>query len=282
MIDVNTRIRQAAIDLMARDHVNDVNRLDAILGNQNSATLSNRVPPNPYVGNPSNLVPGDCAALIGINPRLDLDREGFQEFEIKIPTTCQANYARTKDGAAFNTWFDKLHNFYHSEAYYGRYFTKLGNHIGRSWFSSPQPGEPAHVNARRVLSQHVLKIDAVPYYSVSDEMSPEKVVDAMENDPAMMTHRRLMEALFEECRPRHLQVNGKGTAGKMIKAVFGEIGTFEVIGEGNSSIEAGWGAIGRHRLPILIHGFTNSPYGPQSPEAFRACVTNFQKWIIDQ
>ena len=65
---MNTRIRQASIDLMARDHFQDVNRLDKTLGKQESATLSNLVPPNPYVGNPSNLIPGDCVALLGINP----------------------------------------------------------------------------------------------------------------------------------------------------------------------------------------------------------------------
>ncbi|MEE3082842.1 MAG: hypothetical protein VX320_01975, partial [Candidatus Thermoplasmatota archaeon] len=165
---MNTRIRDAAIELMARDHVSDVNRLDAILGKNESATLSNLVPPNPYVGNPSNLISGECVALIGINPRLDLSRKGFQEFEIDIPTRCQANYARTRDERAFDAWFQKLHNFYQSDAYYGRYFTKFGFHIGRAWYTAPLKGLPANVNARRLLSEHVLKIDAVPYYSVTD------------------------------------------------------------------------------------------------------------------
>ena len=70
---MNTRIKQASIDLMSRDHFQDVNRLDKILGKQESASLSNMVPPNPFVGNPSKLIPGECVALIGINPRLDIN-----------------------------------------------------------------------------------------------------------------------------------------------------------------------------------------------------------------
>ena len=276
---MNARIRQASIELMARNHFEDVNRLDNILGIGDSATLSNIVPPNPYVGNPSNLKPKECVALIGINPRLDLGRKGFKEFEINIPTNCQINYARTGNQSAFEPWFEKLHNFYYSDAYYGRYFTKLGNHIGRAWFTPSPEGEPAHLNARSVLSNHVLKIDAVPYYSENDRMVPEHVSMAMRKDPAMICHRHLIETLFEECKPRHLQVNGKNTAGEMIKSVFGESDTFEAVGKGNSSIEVGWGKIGKHELPILIHGFTNSPYGPQSPEAFEECVRNFETWL---
>jgi len=275
---MNTRIKQASIDLMSRDHFQDVNRLDKILGKQESASLSNMVPPNPFVGNPSKLIPGECVALIGINPRLDINRKGFQEFEINIPRQCQAKYARTGNLSAFDPWFEKLHNFYHSDAYYGRYFTKLGNHIGRAWFTSPIEGEPAHVNARKVLSNHVLKLDAVPYYSETDNMAPEHVSAAMRNDPAMLSHHNLIETLIEECKPRHLQVNGKNTAGEMIKTVFGEQGSFEIIGDGNSSIEAGWAKIGNHELPILIHGFTNSPNGPQSPVAFQSCVDSFEMW----
>ena len=279
---MNSRIRNAAIELMSRDHVGDVNRLDTILGKKESATLSNLVPPNPYVGNPSNLIPDECIALIGINPRLDLDRKGFQEYEINIPLRCQAYYARTGKGQAFDSWFKKLHNFYQSDAYYGKYFTKLGNHIGRAWYTAPAEGEPANVNARRVLAQHVLKLDAVPYYSVSDEMDANKVIAAMQEDPALSTHRCLMEALFEECRPRHLQVNGKTTAGSMSKAVFGETDSFESIGIGKSSIEVGWGEIGNHELPILIHGFTNASSGPQSSEAFLECSQNFESWLKEQ
>ena len=141
---MNSRIRNAAIELMSRDHVGDVNRLDTILGKKESATLSNLVPPNPYVGNPSNLIPDECIALIGINPRLDLDRKGFQEYEINIPLRCQAYYARTGKRQAFDSWFKKLHNFYQSDAYYGRYFTKLGNHIGRAWYTAPAEGEPGY------------------------------------------------------------------------------------------------------------------------------------------
>ena len=90
-----SEIRNATIKLMSRDHVSDINRLDSILGKGESATLSNIVPPNPYVGNPGKLVPGECVALIGINPKLNLDRPGFQHFEVKVPKDSQKNYSKT-------------------------------------------------------------------------------------------------------------------------------------------------------------------------------------------
>jgi hypothetical protein len=273
------RIQRAAIALMARDHADDVRRLDSILGRGESATLSPLVPPNPFVGDPTRLIPGECVALIGINPKLDLDRKGFQQFEIDIPTACQASYARSGDAEAFSPWFEKLHNYYDSDAYYGRYFTRLGNHIGSAWFTSPGEGEPANVNARRVLRDHVLKLDAILYYSTSDEMDPERVIKAMHGDEALGAHRKLMEAMFEECRPRHLQVNGKTTAGSMMKALFGERETFENIGRGPSSIEVGWAEIGSHRLPLFIHGFTNVSSGPQSRQAFLECAAQFEAWL---
>ena len=288
---MNTRIRQASIELMARNHFEDINRLDNLLGKDESATLSNIVPPNPYVGNPNQLIPGECVALIGINPKLDLDRKGFQEFEINIPRRCQARYARTGDASSFEPWFEKLHRYYDKEyfvfengkkvdPYYGPYFTKIGNHIGRSWFDSPPPEKgTTQLNARSVLDRHVVKLDAVPYYSISDKMDADNLRDSMNTDPAMKAHKQLIDSIFQECKPRHLQVNGKGTAGGMIKSVFGEEGTFEKIGRGVSSIEVGWGNIGNHELPFFIHNFTNTSNGPQSAEAFDECVHNFETWL---
>jgi hypothetical protein len=288
------RIRDAAIGLMSRDHIGDVRRLDSLLGKKESATLSSIVPPNPYVGDPSKLIPGECVALIGINPKLDRTRPGFQHFEIDVPNRCQIEFEQTNDSRAFDPWFEKLHRYYDKEyyvfedgknidPYYGRYFTKLGNHIGRAWFDSPPPEDGAvQPNARKVLGNHVLKIDAVPYYSISDEFDAGEVKKSMRNDAAMKAHKKLLETLFEECRPRHLQVNGKTTAGSMIKDVFGEKDSFESIGKGKSSIEVGWGEIGNHELPILIHGFTNVSGGPQSAEAFLKCSQNFELWLKDQ
>ena len=289
-----SEIRETTIKLMSRDHKSDINRLDSILGRGESATLSNIVPPNPYVGNPEKLVPGECVALIGINPKLDLDRPGFQHFEVKIPKNCQKNYSKTNDYQAFDPWFEKLHRYYDDQyfihengkkidPYYGRYFTKLGNHIGRAWFNSSPPEKGnKQPNARRVLENHVLKLDAVPYYSFSDKMESSNLKESMQSDPAMRVHKQLIDCLFQECRPRHLQVNGKTTAGEMIKQLFGERESFQRIGNGVSSIEVGWARIGGHRLPILIHGFTNSSTGPQSPKAFLECANNFDRWLGSQ
>ena len=104
----------------------------------------------------------------------------------------------------------------------------------------------------------------------------------MSLDPALKAHKRLIDCLFQECKPKHLQVNGKTTAGEMIKQLFGESESFEKIGTGVSSIEVGWAKIGDHRLPIMIHGFINSPNGPQSSKDFLECVNNFQRWLSIQ
>tara|TARA_B100000470_G_scaffold43846_1_gene32046 strand:- start:150 stop:1034 length:885 start_codon:yes stop_codon:yes gene_type:complete len=290
------RIRDAAIGLMSRDHIGDVRRLDSILGKKESATLSSFVPPNPYVGDPSNLVPGECVALIGINPRLDRTRPGFQHFEIDVPNRCQIEFEQTNNSRAFDPWFEKLHRYYDEEycifeggenidPYYWPYFTKLGNHIGRAWFDSPPPEKgPVQPNARKVLGNHVLKIDAVPYYSISDEFDAGEVRKSMGNDAAMKAHKKLLETLFEECRPRHLQVNGKNTAGTMIKDIFGKRELFEMRGEEKTptEIEVGFVNIGKHRLPIMIHKFTGNAGGPQSPESFLECAKNFDDWLKDQ
>ena len=291
---MTSKIRNATIKLMSRDHVSDINRLDSILGKGESATLSNIVPPNPYVGNPGKLIPGECVALIGINPKLDIERPGFQHFDVNIPTKSQKKYSKTNDYQAFEPWFEKLHRYYDDryfiyengkkvDPYYGRYFTKLGNHIGRAWFNSPPPEKgPKHPNARMVLENHVLKLDAVPYYSSSDKMESSNLKESMRSDPAMRVHKQLIDCLFQECKPRHLQVNGKTTAGEMVKDLFGEWGSFERIGKGVSSIEVGWAKIGGHTSPILIHGFTNSSTGPQSPKAFLECAYNFERWLDSQ
>ncbi len=294
LVEMTSKIRDATIKMMARDHSEDVNRLDKILGKKGSATLSNLVPPNPYVGNPSKLNPGECVALIGINPKLGLDRPGFKHFEVNIPLSCQTKFEETNDSTAFDPWFEKLHRYYDKQyfviedgkkvdPYYWRYFTKIGNHIGRAWFNSPPPEKGStQPNAREVLGSHVLKLDAVPYYSFSDEMDSGNLKEALLSDPAMRVYKQLIDCLFDECKPRHLQVNGKDTAGEMIKSVFGEEGSFEKFGKGVSSIEVGWGKIGHHKLPILIHGFTNVSGGPQSAEAFLECANHFEEWLNNQ
>ena len=216
------RIHRAAVELMMRDHVEDVRRLNSKLGHGNSAELSEDVPPNPFVGDPSSLERGNCIAIMGINPALDREmKPRFVKNEILIPLSCKEDFLISRDIISFNRWIKKIRNYYFSDAYNGKYFTTIGKKLGATWFIDQATSDPDLEMAKTILHNNTVKFDSIPYYSINaDSLSSEKVAEHMETDPALKCHIRCIEALIEETRPKKLLVNGINVAGAVAREHF--------------------------------------------------------------
>lgn len=279
------RIRSAAIKLMARDHVADVTRLDSLLAKGETATLSTEVPPNPYVGNPAAVTPNSCIAVMGINPALNMKRDGFIRNEIDTPLACKRQYEKTTEKSSFDPWLEKIHGYYQGDAYSKAYFAGLGGKIAAAWFAEQAGNDPEDATIRQILHNNVVKFDTIPYYSAkAGELAKDRVVYRLENDPALKCHLNCITTLVEETRPRLLLVNGKGIPGAVAREIFAVKDTMETLQPGASvrtRFDVGECRIGKHEMPMMIVRFLTGEWCP-SMEHWIEIHLEFEKWLQTQ
>jgi len=283
------RIHRAAVELMMRDHVEDVRRLNSILGRSVSADLSEDVPPNPFVGNPTSLKVGKCIAIMGINPAFDRKmRFNFVHNEIDIPIMCKDGFMVSRKVSSFEPWIQKINNYYFSDAYNGGYFTTIGKKLGATWFIGRENSEIDSEMARTILHNNTIKFDTIPYYSIdADSLSSERVADAMnvekdDMDPSLRAHVNCIEALIEETRPNRLLVNGIDVAGEVVRKCFIVDGTLEKrrikVNSRNANFQIGWSSIGNHEMPTLIVPFMKY----MSMDTWKSISNEFESWLENQ
>ena len=84
-------------DFLNRDFTKDIDELNDLLCLKGNARLANEVPPNPFVGDPELLSPGDCIAMFGINPAYRPKVKDFYENNIELPIVCLERWRSTND-----------------------------------------------------------------------------------------------------------------------------------------------------------------------------------------
>ena len=185
-------------EFLRRDYREDVNRLNENLGHRGHAGFTDQVPPLPFAGDPFALEPGNCIALLGINPK-------WKEPKEDVETKHDLNRQRLKscidlfcrgDDKQFDEFLTLRASEFTEGPYYGQYYTKLGNHLFREWFqgkvSTVKEGRAA---AKEVFRRYVLKTDLLPWFSENTKKIDAKKL-ASADDPALIAY---CEILYLAC-----------------------------------------------------------------------------------
>ena len=269
----------ALLNLITRDYVEDVRRLNTRFSLSGNTELAEHIPPHTFVGNLSGVTPGDCVLLMGINPFLGSGAE-FQRLNIDLPNNCIEMWNRTGKIGAFKKWMDFQENYFLSDAYNGKHFTKIGNLLGRRWFSETYDSYDEKMRSRMVMHHHLIEFDVIPYYSKNASFNSKELAEAMETDPALMVHMDFISSIIKQTKPRWIQVNGNGPTKVMMECFVD--GDVEILNDGNSlrtEIRVGYSKIGDTRIPVLMHKFLKSPNGPQSFADWDIIWETWNNWL---
>lgn len=254
-----SELERQAVDLLKRDHEADITRLNAALAKKDreSAGLEISLPPVLFTGNPFKLTPGECVALIGINPRYQKPGQKKSGGRIEYPQLVGCvDRLRKGDVSLLDEYIDHRASFFdiNSQMYYGKYFTGLGKLLSRHLGIGQSEAEP-----RSLFRKHVFKADALPWFSEdADAIDFDKLASC--RDECWIEYYSFLTKMLGHLRPRWIQCNGK-SSGKVLSAILGislDTLSFTVDGK-RQSIQVGWAAIaGTVPTPILVHTFLSS------------------------
>jgi hypothetical protein len=279
-VDSEAQIKTKLKEFLRRDYRQDIERLNESLGNGGDAGFTGKMAPVPFAGNPFALDPGNCIAVLGINPKWkdpQKDAESEHDLNRQKLKSCVDSFC-AGDDKQFDEFLAARASDFSGGSYYGPYFTKLGNHLFREWFhgkvSAVKEGQPA---AKEVFRRYVLKTDLLPWFSVGTAKIGAKKL-ASSNDPALMAYYETLDVLFHALKPKWIQFNGSSMRD-----------TIEVIVQTDLlRIETDDGKyiwVGRSKkmldTPVLVHEFTNRAGGPQTPKQFHSVAQAFRSWIKD-
>jgi virulence-associated protein VapD len=276
-VDLQEKIKLKLKEFLRRDYAGDVDRLNTNIGSAGGSPDFIKMPPLPFTGNPFALSSANCIALVGLNPKWG-DREDKFAANRRDLKTCIDSFI-AGDEEAFDRFLRLLASeFEEGGPYYGKYYTRLGNHLAREWFqgkvSNNQEG-PATV--REVFRRYVLKTDRLPWFSKTTNNIDAKKAGSSK-DEALLAYYELLSFLFSAFKPKWIQFNGAQMP-KVIEAITDtdltriEIADRTYIWVGRSRKLSG--------TPVLVHGFVNSQGGPQSPEQFKRVAQAFRNWVKD-
>jgi hypothetical protein len=268
--DLQARIKFKLREFLRRDYPRDVDRLNSALGKAGDAGFTRAMPPIPFAGNPFALRRGNCIAVFGINPKWggwDANRCALRD--------CIDSFRRG-DEESFNEFLKLRASEFEGGSYYGRYYTKLGNHLFREWFqgkiSTMQEGQDA---AKEVFRNYVLKADLLPWFSENTNKINAKAMGSS-NDPALLAYHEIISLLFCGLKPRWIQFNGLQMLDLIEAITEAKLKRIKIcermyiwVGQSNKLIDT----------PILVHGFVNSIGGPQTEKQFKKVTQAFCKWI---
>ena len=270
---------KSLLNFLHRDFVTDVRELNVLLRLNGEGQLASEVPPNPFVGNPDTLAQGECVALFGINPAYRPNMKGFQETEVDIPTRALDEWKATGEVEALQPWMRKIQDYFVSDAYYGRYFTRLGNILGQKEFQQTWSDSPKGKGARMVFNNHVLKLDLIPYYSAKAMFDLRLLKEAYETHPALIAYRDFVSEILQKTKPKWILLNGNAPTALM-EALFAPE-PFEKRNKGPSArteISVGKVTIGSENIPVLGVKFVNSVHGPTSDEDWSSIWPAWNQW----
>ena len=248
---------RAAVSLMLRDYREDASRLNSLFGLSGKTELA-PMPPNPFMGDPGE----DCILMLGINPAYRAEDDAFRRGDVDLPLSCLSEFERTGDTRSLGPWLDKLRTFFVGEYWYGGYFSWLGRILGEGVFADTwaRTGQ----DRRQIMHRHVIKMDAVPWYSRKAGFSSATLRVGFREDPGLMANMALLEAAVDRYRPRWIQVNGMGPWGA-IRDTLVDSGSYEVHSHGpdaRTDFGIGFATLANRKVPVLMHKFVSSRGGP--------------------
>ena len=252
---------ETAIDVLCRNHSDDVERLNQVLSTAGTGTLV-PIPPHTYVGRVGSRQPEEpCVLLLGINPMYS-ERPEHQEVNVHLPQRCLAAYKKSGDVEDLRDLYEFQEGYFLREERNKRHFSKFGNWFGRHWFSEAY-GHNRGGNAQNVLDKHVVEMDVLQYFSRTASIDGDCLLEAVRTDPALIAHWRLLEEVLQTVRPQWIQVHGK-TCWKVMEALLMD-GNGTKINPGDTTkteIIVGKASVGNWSGPVLMHKFLGMS-GPQ-------------------
>jgi len=270
-------IRQKLFAFLERDYQQDVALLNAQIGKSGDAGFKACMPPVPFAGNPFALESGNCIAIFGINPMWG----GFDGKHGK-------NRLRHKHAIDQKRYSDFLamraEEFYENGpdgSYYGRYYTPLGKHLHREWFSRYANNKELDVKAaKEVFRRFVFKSDFLPWFSSkTDEIVAKNLLTY--RIEAVQAHQELLSMFIDWLRPHWIQFNGSQMLGAISLVTEAELLPISI----GTTRKPMYIRVGRSKrfsdTPVLVHGFVNSQGGPQTAEEFHRAAEAFEAWVGD-
>ena len=129
---------QTAIDVLCRNHADDVKRLNQVLSTTGTGTLV-PIPPHTYVGRVESRQPEvPCVLLLGINPMYS-ERPEHQKVNVHLPQRCLAAYQASGDVEDLRDLYEFQEGYFLREERNTRHFSKFGN-----WFRHPHFQRPTN------------------------------------------------------------------------------------------------------------------------------------------
>ena len=160
---------QTAIDVLCRNHADDVKRLNQVLSTTGTGTLV-PIPPHTYVGRVESRQPEvPCVLLLGINPMYS-ERPEHQKVNVHLPQRCLAAYQASGDVEDLRDLYEFQEGYFLREERNKRHFSKFGNWFGRHWFSEAYEHNGGG-NAQNVLDKHVVEMDVLQYFSRTAQLT---------------------------------------------------------------------------------------------------------------
>ncbi len=260
-------VSEKLLFFLDRNHESVIDGLNSFLDLKGDFLLSKEVPPNLFVGNPKILQPGKCIALIGINPAYRPDDSSFLESEISLPNSCLEKWRSSKDFKDLQPWFSKMENFFLGSSYYGRYFTRLGNIIGKGVFNETWSSYNGQKAARMTFHKHVLKFDILPYYSKKAGFNNQLLNEKYSSDLALIAYQEYISSMIDFAKPRFVILNGMSVI-SVVEELFAteEFTTLNVGPTPRTEIQVGKISINGSVVNALGVKFVNSINGPTSDQ----------------
>ncbi|MEX0809694.1 MAG: hypothetical protein WD044_13290 [Dongiaceae bacterium] len=292
--DLKSILIEKAYRFWKRDFSEDVRNVNLELAKyqQVSAGFREDIPAIPFSSYPFDLFPGNCIAIIGLNPayqnpkKLTAYREQveLQQFH--------------KEGRAGFNKFLKNRADYFTESnlnYHGGHFTKLGGFLGRTLLSNAaEYSVDDKLNcSMKIFRNFVFVSDFLPWFSENTKNTSAQKVSSSKSDSLMM-YRSLLSDILCVLKPRWIQCNGLQMA-QYAECVFG-------LGEGGL-IERRYGENEKWRILVsrieiepsddlkeivqplrtflCLHNFTSSRSG-QSFKHFSKMSECLRTWIGDE
>ena len=186
-------------EFMARDHREDVDRLNKLLHSSGDAGLAREVPPIPFTGDIDSVEKGNCICLIGINPLWSAKQDKHvQEYR---PAERMISRFRVGDERAYGEYIEsRLRYFEYDYANWGH-------------FDKPARGYPElcfpNENKRSVWKKHAFAMDIVPYFSRNTRsLDGKKVAKFAKTDRALKNYQRVIKDIISATRPKIIHLNG--------------------------------------------------------------------------
>ncbi len=269
----------AILNVLTREHVSDVERLNKLLNLSGDSLLDPNVPPHTFVGDIDNLIPGDCVLLLGINPKRNFD-QNFQRVNIDLPKRCLSDYRKSGNPAAFTKQMAFQKEYFLREERNRRYFNKYGDWLGKYWFTDTRNKFANQDPKQMVCHQHLVEVDTIQYYSHKTGLNPDILADAIQTDPALQANMKMIEELVKKVKPKWIQITGK-SGWTIIERLFGECEfvDFNPGEKRGTEIRMGHVKIGETVTPVLMTKFFGSMSGVNSNVQKEQVATAWQDWL---